>query len=203
MLSAHSRFAANIGRAKDLRALFLNLNAGAPGVLDLTDILRASVVAAVSAFDTFVHEITVIGMVETFMAARPMTDAFGRFPVSMGNVLALIASNPGDTNWLESEIRGRHGWLSFQHPDKVADAIRNFCDKELWKEVGARLGIDPGSARNRLALVVDRRNKIAHEADMDPTSPGSRWPIDHQLTQEVISTIEGIGNAIFQVVTTP
>ena len=44
-----------------------------------------------------------------------------------------------------------------------------------------------------LALIVDRRNKIAHEADMDPTSPGSRWPIDELLVQDVIDGLEQIG----------
>jgi hypothetical protein len=185
-----------------LRALFGNLTAITAGTLDLTDILRASIVSAVSAIDTFIHDITRIGMVEIFQNARPTTDAFGRFSISMGNVLSVIAT-PGDTKWLENEIRRQHGWLSFQHPDKIADALRFFCGKDLWKEVGFRLAIDPKSVKNRLALIVDRRNKIAHEADMDPTSPGSRWPIDELLVQEVIDALEQIGDAIFHVVTTP
>ena len=57
-----------------------------------------------------------------YQNARPKTDAFGRFPISMQNVLLVIAT-PGDTKWLEEEIRSQHGWLSFQQPDKVADAI--------------------------------------------------------------------------------
>jgi hypothetical protein len=191
-----------MGRARDLRALFLNLTATMAGALDLTDILRASIVSAVSAFDTFIHEFTRMGMVEIFQNTRPTTDAFGRFPISMENVLLVVAT-PGHTKWLEDEIKRQHGWLSFQQPDKVADAIRLFCGKELWKEVGTLLGIDPKSAKNRLALIVDRRNKIAHEADMDPTSPGSRWPIDELLVQDAIDTLEQIGNAVFDVVTTP
>jgi hypothetical protein len=202
MHATHSRFTANIGRARDLRALFINLKASTGSALDLTDILRAAIVSAVSALDTFIHEITRMGMVEIYQNARPRTDAFGRFPISMQNVLLVIAT-PGDTKWLEDEIRSQHGWLSFQQPDKVADAIRLFCGKELWKEVGIRLAIDPKSAKNRLALIVDRRNKIAHEADMDPTSPGSRWPIDELLVQEVIDRLEQIGDAIFHIVTTP
>lgn len=202
MHPAHDRFAANIGRARDLRALFVNLKANTASALDLTDILRASIVSAVSAFDTFIHELARIGMVEIFRNVRPDTDAFRRFPISMENVLLVIAT-PGETKWLEDEIRRQHGWLSFQHPDKVADAIRLFCGKELWNEVGNRLGIDRKSAKNRLALIVDRRNKIAHEADMDPTSPGSRWPIDEQLVQDAIDTLEQIGHAVFEVVTTP
>lgn len=202
MLPAHNQFVANIGRARDLRALFVNLKATTAGALDLTDFLRASIVFAVSAFDTFIHEITRIGMVEIFQKTRPRTDAFARFPIAMDNVLLVVAA-PGDTKWLEDEIRRQHGWLSFQHPDKVADAIRLFCGKEVWKEVGIQLGIDPRSAKNRLALIVDRRNKIAHEADMGPTSPGARWPIDESLVQEAIDTLEQLGKALFDVVTTP
>src|SRR5437899_12649827 len=129
MLLAHNRFADNIGRARDLRALFGNLTATMAGTLDLTDILRAAIVSAVSAFDTFIHEITRIGMVEIFQSARPTTDAFGRFPISMENVLLVVAT-PGHTKWLEDEIKRQHGWLSFQQPDKVADAVRLFCGKE-------------------------------------------------------------------------
>ena len=202
MKSSHSGFATNISRSRDLRALVVTVKAATGGVLDLTDVLRASIVSAVSAFDAFIHEITRIGMVDIFLGGRPKTDAFGRFPISMDNVLLVVAT-PGHTAWLEEEIRRQHSWLSFQHPDKVADAIRLFCGKELWKDVGSRLGIDPKSAKTRLALIVDRRNKIAHEADMDPTSPGSRWPIDEVIVQEAIDTLELIGNAIFDVVSTP
>jgi hypothetical protein len=202
MKSTHDRFSYNIARARDMRALFVNLKATTAGALDLTDILRAAIVSAVSAFDTLIHEITRMGMLEIYQNTRPRTVAFSRFSVPMDNVLLVITS-PGSTQWLEDEIRRQHSWLSFQQPDKVADAIRLFYDKELWKEVGTRLGIDSKSAKNRLALIVDRRNKIAHEADMDPGSPGARWPIDEILVQEAIDSIESIATAIFDVVTTP
>jgi hypothetical protein len=201
MKSAHDRFSDNIARARDMRGLFVNLRATTAGTLDLTDILRAAIVSAVSAFDTLIHEITRIGMLEIYQNARPRTDAFGRFSVQMDNVLSVV-STPGSTQWLEDEIRRQHSWLSFQQPEKVADAIRLFCGKELWNEVGTCLGIDSRSAKTRLALIIDRRNKIAHEADMDPSSPGARWPIDEILTQEAIDAIESIANAIFNVVTT-
>jgi len=202
MLAAHSRFAANLNRARDLRALVVNLKASTAGTLDLTDILRAAIVSAVSALDTFIHEITRIGMVEIYRAIRPKTDAFGRFTVSMDSVLLGMAT-PANVQWLEEEIRRQPGWLSFQLPDKVADAIRLFCGKKLWDEVGIHLGIDAKSAKNRLALIIDRRNKIAHESDMDPSAPGARWPIDESLVQDAIDTLEQIANAIYHVITTP
>lgn len=202
MKAAHSRFTDSIGRARDMRALFLNLKASAGGALDLDDILRAAIVFAVSAFDTFIHDITRIGILEIYQNARPRTDAFDRFTVTMQNVLFVIAT-PGDTKWLEDEIRRQHGWLAFQQPDKVADALRLFCAKELWKELGVQIGTDAKSAKNRLALIVDRRNKIAHESDIDPTAPGSRWPIDEVLVNDVIDTLQRIGDAILHIATTP
>jgi RiboL-PSP-HEPN len=201
MKPAHSQFMDNLSRARDLRALFIALKATTAGALDLSDILRASIVSAVSAFDAFIHNIARVGMVDIYRNARPRTAAFGRFTVQMDNVL-LVVTAPRSTRWLEDEIRRQHGWLSFQQPDKVADAIRLFCDKELWSDVGSRLGIEPKSAKNRLKLIVDRRNMIAHEADMDPSSPGARWPIDEALVKEAIDTLEAIANAIFDVVST-
>jgi hypothetical protein len=188
MKPAHSQFLANMSRARDLRAPFVALKATTAGALDLSDILRASIVSAISAFDAFIHEIVRIGMLEIYQNSRPKTVAFGRFTVLMDTLL-LGVTTPGSTQWLADEIRRQHGWLSFQQPDKVADAIRLFCGKELWKEVGTRLGIDAKSAKNRLALIVDRRNKIAHEADMDPSSPGARWPIDETLVEEAINSL--------------
>ena len=199
MLSAHSHFKSNVNRARDLQALFVTLTAGTTSALDLTDILRAAIVLSVSAFDHFVHDVTRIGMLESFSNARPRTEAFGRFTVTMDNLL-LAAASSGSLQWLEAEVRKRHGWLSFQQADKVADAIRLISTKKLWEEVGTRLGIDAQSAKNRLNLIIDRRNKIAHEADMDHTAPGARWPIDEILVQEAIDALEQIVDAIYDVV---
>jgi hypothetical protein len=202
MLSAHRQFKINIDRARDLQALHATLLATTTGALDLTDILRAALVVAVSAFDHFVHEIARIGMLETYDNRRPRTDAFGRFSVTLENVLSGAAT-PGSLLWLEVEIRRQHSWVSFQQADKVADAIRLVSSKKLWEEIGTILGIDARSAKNRLNLIVDRRNKIAHEADMDPSFPGTRWPVDDVLVQDAIDTLEQIADAIYQVVTTP
>src|SRR5947207_2962761 len=100
MLQARSQFKTNLSRARDLRSLYIALSATTTGALDLSDMLRASVVIAVSALDHFVHEITRIGMVEIYRGARPRTDAFGRFSVIMDNVL-WGAATPGSSQWLE------------------------------------------------------------------------------------------------------
>ncbi len=66
MQQAHNQFGTNVGRARDLLALYTTLSATTTGALDLTDILRTAIVVAVSAFDHLVHEIARIGMLEIY-----------------------------------------------------------------------------------------------------------------------------------------
>jgi hypothetical protein len=94
--------------------------------------------------------------------------------------------------------------LSFQHPDKIADAIRLFFPDPLWPAVGAKISLPTTDVKTRLKLIVDRRNKIAHEADMDPSYPGLprlRWPISKADVTNTVSFVENICEAIYSIVT--
>jgi hypothetical protein len=99
-----------------------------------------------------------------------------RFQVTLDGAINGTQT-PTSSGWLDREIRTKHGFASFQQADKIADAIRLISSVHLWNEVSTRLGIPVVDIKNRLQLIVDRRNKIAHEADIDPSFPGSRWPI--------------------------
>jgi len=138
-------------------------------------------------------------MLEVYSGKRPTTNAFLRFPVSAD---VLVASNSGSSGiaLFEEEIRKRHSFLAFQQPDKVADAIRLFSPCRLWEEVGAIIGSTPTDIKTRLQLIVDRRNKIAHEADLDPSFPGVRWPISSSDADSVTDYISGLCEAMHTVI---
>ncbi|MDP8933613.1 MAG: HEPN domain-containing protein, partial [Cyanobacteriota bacterium] len=54
--------------------------------------------------------------------------------------------------------------------------------------------------KQQLNSIVDRRNKIAHEADIDPTyNIGTRWNIDEVLVGNAVDFIEQIVESIHQV----
>ena len=54
--------------------------------------------------------------------------------------------------------------------------------------------------KQQLTSIVDRRNKIAHEADIDPTfNIGSRWNIDDVLVGDAVDFIEMLVGSIHQV----
>jgi hypothetical protein len=114
----------------------------------------------------------------------------------MISALIPIVSNSiqdklNNTTWLENEIRDRLGYQSFQQADKIADAIRYISNKKLWDEVAIKMARPAKDIKQQLDSIVDRRNKIAHEADINPTfNIGNRWNIDEVLVSDAVDFIE-------------
>ena len=161
MLSSIEQFRDDIGRVRAIGSLFGSLGQLTIPVLDETDLLRAQFVMAVSALDRYVHEITRVGMLEVFYGVRTPTNAYLRFQVGMEGVFSALA-DPKESAWFDAEIRGRNsGYQSFQHPDRIADALRLFSSRELWPSVAAQLGLTVQEVKSELSLIVERRNKIA------------------------------------------
>ena len=248
MQSALDQFRISISRVRDLIALHNSVKAQATGALDVSDMLRAALVLAVSALDYYVHEVVTLGMLEIHRgqrseptpSANTTQSAFSRFKVSLGGarqerlaaidiaswleteieqthgyaflqqsytVAALIpaisssvVNRLNNASGLEDEIRERLGYESFQQPDKIADAIRYISDKKLWDEVANKISRPAKDIKQQLNSIVDRRNKIAHEADIDPTfNIGNRWNIDEVLVGDAVDFIEQIVESIHQV----
>ena len=248
MQSALDQFRISIGRVRDLIDLHNSVKAQATGALDVSDMLRAALVLAVSALDYYVHEVVTLGMLEIHRgqrseptpSANTTKSAFSRFKVSLGGarqerlaaidiaswleteieqthgyaflqqsytVAALIpaisssvVNRLNNASGLEDEIRERLGYESFQQPEKIADAIRYISDKKLWDEVANKISRPAKDIKQQLNSIVDRRNKIAHEADIDPTfNIGNRWNIDEVLVGNAVDFIEQIVESIHQV----
>ncbi|MDP1772270.1 MAG: HEPN domain-containing protein [Methylobacter sp.] len=199
MLTAIEAFRTSILRVVQLGGLHDAILSLTTKALDPSDILRAQIVLGVSALDYYIHEITVLGMVEVFNGRRPATAAFRKYRISMDSVIAST-TNTGN-GWFESDVRERHSFSTFQQPDKIADAIRHFSEVKLWMEVGKIMVIPEIDIKTRLKLIVDRRNKIAHEADLDPSYPGVYWPITKHDVDGSLQFISLLGETIHAVVT--
>jgi len=200
MQSAIDLFRISIARVRDLIAVHNSLKAQTSNVLDLSDMLRAALVLAVSALDYYIHEVVRIGMLEIHCGQRLEPPAFSGFQISLGNARAGINAGQNIDSWLEDEIRQRHSYKSFQQPNAIADAVRLICDKKLWEEVSINIGSPAKDIKQQLSLIVDRRNKIAHEADIDPSYPiGDRWPIDELLVNEAVNFLEQVVESIHKI----
>ncbi|MFI6059627.1 hypothetical protein [Streptomyces sp. NPDC051286] len=189
-----SLFKQNITYARDLIATASALRAQVTAAINTDDLLRSSLVQGVSAFDHFVHEEVRAKMIATQLGQHRRAKGYDKFRVSLAAVNSAIAV--GGAAWLEQEIREQHGYLSFQNPDKVADAFRLVSDVSLWGEVAKQLSAKPEDVKRQLKLIVDRRNKIAHEADTDPTPPRSRYPISEVMVRDSLDFLESIVDAV-------
>jgi hypothetical protein len=248
MLSVLDQFRASIARVRDLISIHNSVKAQSTSALDLSDILRAALVLAVSALDYYVHEVVTLGILEIHRGQRSepspspnsSQSAFSRFQVSLGGarkerliamdiaswleneiqqsqgyaflqqshtvssllpaITSCVMDKLNNSSWLEDEVRERLGYQSFQQPEKIAEAIRSISDKKLWDEVSTKLGVPTKDVKQQLSAIVDRRNKIAHEADIDPTyGIGSRWYIDEVLVNDAVNFIEQVVESIHQV----
>lgn len=198
MFSSHLQFKENLKRVRELGSLAVAVQSLTTVAIDISDLWRAQVVLIVSALDHFIHDLARLGMIECAKGSRPKTDAYLRFELPMEATESALGGALQEI-WVGETVREKHSWQSFQDPDKVADAIRLISPVRLWDAVGAELGSLPKDVKTRLKLIVDRRNKIAHEADLDPTNPGYRWPIDAALVNDTVDFVERLVEAIYKV----
>jgi hypothetical protein len=200
MHDSFNKFNKNIERVKILGGFYSAICSLTTPALDPSDILRSQIVLVVSAMDAFIHDITRVGMLEISENKRPSTDKYNNFKIS---ILSLSRSFTGATfsECLEDEVRRSHGYLAFQQPGKISDALNFFSSLDLWNSIGRKLGKDAKDLKNELSLIVQRRDKIAHEADSDPSYPNARWPITLPDVNHAINFIELIGTEIYNLVT--
>jgi len=193
MNSSIVHFNKRIQEIKDLTSTIDHIDGMTTTALDISDLYRSQIVLTVSALDHLIHEFVLEEMMETYNGRRTPSPAFNRFSIPISTVQGSLPSS----NVISSHIRQKHSWLSFQDPDKIADATRLISDLKLWEEVAPSFGLSSGDIKAQLKLIVDRRNKIAHESDLDPSNPGVKWPISTTDVRDVIDFIEKVGNEIY------
>lgn len=204
-----AHFEAVWDRCAQLSALYAYLAKNVTGVLRPEELLRAEWVARVSALDLYLHELIAQKMLATFEGQHPASPGYLRFQVSNETLNRIrAAAIPSDANAaFDLEVRSQLGYVTMQDPEKIADGVRLFSTVELWNEVALKYGATPATKateskrlKKELSLVVQRRNKIAHEGDLQPTLPREPWPITQPDLKWVAEVIEKVVRGIDAVV---
>lgn len=217
MNNAYSNFCTSIGNIKSFGVIYDNISASYPLLSnELDDMLRAQIVYAVSAMDCYLHEIVRIGMVESYLGIRAKTAKWESTPIALKNVLDLasIAAKSDMTTpqkklatiaELNVIFKPMLKTLSFQQSEKIKDAL-NF----IWREehklqtiastinyglIGNNLNEKVKYLEQKLNLIVNRRNQIAHEADWDSIMMSKR-PIRKEEVDDVVLFVEKFVEAI-------
>ena len=170
-------------------------------VIQPDELLRAEWALRVSALDLYIHEVISQNLLKIFQGTRPVCPGYSKLQISSDTLMRIHANGPGlasDTAF-DLEIRTRLARVTYQFPDDIADGIRMVSPIELWNEIAKHHGAtvaavksEAGVLRGELTQIVNRRNKIVHEGDLQPSVPRVPWPITRQDVDHVKTTIERI-----------
>ncbi|MFE3475651.1 hypothetical protein ACFXOI_29210 [Streptomyces bacillaris] len=176
-----------------------NLNLGDLSQVEHTDLYRAAWVQAVSALDHWLHREIVSRAIEIINdRPTPRPDRLKSYAVPWATV-EVMRERPID-DVMREHMTERLGRDSYQKPDRIAEGLQYVTQKkqgQIWKEVTQILGPQQtvDQVKQRQTEIADRRNKIAHEADIDHDK-GTRWAITAADTRDTIDWIENLATAI-------
>lgn len=179
------------------------------GAFDVSDLYRAAWVQAVSALDHWVHQELydrALAFASEVSEKRPAK--YLRVAVPMSLLEDVVHHSKTIEDVFRSHLRSQYAHQSFQHPEKIKEAIAVISEVSLWPGVAKRLtndGVpsDPKSVQDTLIEIVKRRNRIAHETDRDHQLGGTRASISDTEALETIDWLERIAGAIAGVVGPP
>ena len=162
------------------------------------EILRAQLVLIVSAFDCYMHDCVRIGLMGTYCGLR---DNAGPFQVSFE---LLVAIEKGETaqekrQLLESALGKKLSEESYHSPKGVEHAMSLIGIKKIWTLLSANMHMNACDIRTQLGLIVDRRNKIVHEADYNLIT-GLKSPISISHVEAVVDFMDKCVLALDEIV---
>lgn len=186
-------FDTQIGSLRSLSSIYQYLQDNA-SMMDADSLLRSEYVLIVSTFDNYLHNIVRRKIRENFFASQPLPNDFA---LSI-EVCQLIRNEPTESiqqSILDGALRQHLEKDSFQSPRSVEYALGLIQINHVWRNASTIIGDTPENIRNRLALIVKRRNQIAHESDIDPSTSMPRT-IDLATVTECRSFLEKLVESI-------
>lgn len=184
-----SHFERAILRAKTTLALHDFIKKEAPPALDASDLLRSSIVLAISSLDYLMHQVIRFEIEDRILRKRPTNGITIPIQIALLDE-AMFIKGAG------LHIKNVNGYKSFVNPAKISEALKCIID-DPWLYISLHFGEDAKAIKTRLTLIVDLRNRIAHEGDLDPENliPQS-YEIDRDDVKDSIDFIEKLGAAI-------
>jgi hypothetical protein len=193
IFSAYKAFKDGCDRADGLKSIFEYLNKVAPAALDCDDILRSALVLAVSSFDLFIHDLFRLEVTHRLDTKREINSL--RVPFNV-----LVSSDHAQIDIIDESIRKENSYKSFVAPDKLAECLRILVDKP-WDKIADTLNDTAAICKAKLKSVVDLRNRIVHEADVNPAYGGIElWPIYSLDVEDSIAFLRQLGSSIAEIV---
>lgn len=165
------------------------------------EILRAQVMLIVSSLDCYIHDCVKVGILEIFQGSRTASNTTNSYPIEFLSLQQINSSTdiPTKLLFLEEAIKNKNSKDTYQSPKGIEYALSLINIDKIWTKISSNMGMPAADVKDKLSLIIDRRNKIAHEADRDNLT-GGKILIDKVLVDDVISFIDKLVENIFLLV---
>lgn len=183
------QFALEIVRARDLVGLGQSLQGLTQGRVDGSDMYRAALVHGVAALDSYMHGVILDRAVDILMGRVTSIGAKSKIGLQFSAVQQILsASNPLQQELsARSHVAQRLSLETFQKPDDVANGLAMVGLPKIWTTAFPN---DPNGAKTTLGVIVQRRNRIVHQCDADPLTPGTVTPLSDSDAIKSIDAVE-------------
>lgn len=172
----------NIASLNNIDIIYQFMDKNAP-LVDSSYLLRAKYVLIISAFDTYMHEIIIDKACDLFFTEKIPPDSVIELPLNKIQNIMKQESQIEQQQILIAELKRLMSSDSFQSPKSIEYALSLLGIKKPWVSMSEHFGIPGKDIHDTLALIVNRRNKIAHESDIDPQTK-ELIDIDYSVVSE-------------------
>lgn len=189
-----AQFKSELARARDLVGLGQGLGALTHGRVDASDIFRAALTHGVAALDAYVHGVVLDRAVDVVLGRTVGAGTGAKVGLHFMAIQNIVMAATAVDRELaaRTHVAQRLSLETFQRPDDIANGFAMVGISKIWSTAFS----DPSTAKTALSLVVQRRNKIVHQCDADPVTPGTLILLSDADALDAIATVDATVTAI-------
>lgn len=200
MQFAYEKFNKLIEETKNVQQIYHYLKNVAKVPLDISDLLRWQWVQYVSALDKLVHDLVRIGMLNIYEGKCEKTPKYKTFQLDIETYNEMQNQPIRAVTIFEQKIVQKHGFLAFQDPNKISEALSFIWNEnDKWGKIAYQMEMPKEECVAFLKNIVIRRNQIVHEGDYTDAL-SQRQDIFEQDIEDIRIYILKLGNSIYNLV---
>ncbi len=169
----------------------------------LSELLRASVVATISALDRYFHD-SVVAPSHRLLRRKDsdVPKALKKLQIPISETMKAVnkmrtSSNSRPGNLIKAAIQEKlHRDYTFQNPNDVQKAVAMLGVKKFWPKVSKKMRESSEAVKERLQGIAIRRNQIVHEADLIRKTKAKKHTLRDISASDVKKDIEWIKSFI-------
>jgi len=201
-------FSTNLEYARKMVNTGKNLANFQSPIIDIGDFYRAAWVQAVSAIDHWFHEELYRRVAELTAGDSPnMPHQLTRFELPLAKVEEVRRGDLSLADAVSEHVKAKWGNAALQNPRKISEALRLVTEEDIWGKAAiqinewnrGRTSMTGQTLKQQYISITDRRNRIAHDADLEDGDLKRRRPISDADATDAVDWIERIALAIAKV----